>query len=84
LIRSANKGNLQAAYNYLRQVIADFNRGDPSTFGGVETKLRHAHTCFAMLATLCAEMGTLIDANAGTLGTAATGIGGRKGVRTWP
>ena len=36
-----------------------------------------------MLATACAEMGTLIDANPGTLGTAATPIGGRKLVRTW-
>ena len=37
----------------------------------------------AMLATLCAEMGTLIDSNPGTIGTAATGIGGRRSVRTW-
>ena len=47
-------------------------------------KLRHAHAVFAMLDTLCSEMGTLIDANAGTLGTTTNVIGNVKKVRTWP
>ena len=48
------------------------------------SKLRHAHVVFAMLSTLCSEMGTLIDANAGTLGTVVTPIGTPAGHRTWP
>jgi hypothetical protein len=71
-------------YRYLRSIIADFNRGDPIAFAGVIQKFRHAHTAIAMLNTLCSEMGTLIDANPGTLGTTATGIGSRITVRTWP
>lgn len=71
-------------YRYLRTLIDDFNRGDPATFAGVIEKLRNAHVVFAMLNTLCSEMGTLIDANAGTLRTASTGIGGQIGNRTWP
>jgi hypothetical protein len=71
-------------YRYLRTLVDDFNRGDPMTFSGVTEKFRHAHVVFAMFNTLCSEMGTLIDANPGTLGTTATGIGSRKGNRTWP
>ena len=83
-IRAAKDGNLELVYLNLRQVIDEFNRGEPIPFGATLTKLRHAHAAFAMLATLCTEMGTLIDANPGTLGTVATGIGARKGKRTWP
>ena len=73
LLRAAKDGNLEDAYRYLRQVIDDFNRGNPMSFMAAIDKLRHAHAVFAMLDTLCSEMGTLIDANAGTLGTAANG-----------
>ena len=45
------------------------------SFSGTIEKLRHAHAVFAMLDTLCSEMGTLIDANAGTLGTSTNVIG---------
>ena len=38
-------------------------------------RLRDAHAVFAMLDTLCSEMGTLIDANPGTTGHATNGIG---------
>ncbi len=84
LLRGAKYGNLEDAYLLLRCVVEEFNSGQPSPFGAVVEKLRHAHVVFAALSTLCSEMGTLIDANAGTLGTAATGIGGQKRVRTWP
>jgi hypothetical protein len=84
MLRAAKDGNLEDVYRYLRSAIEEFNSGQPLTFQNAIQKLRHAHAVFAMLNTLCSEMGTLIDANAGTLGSAATGIGGRKNVRTWP
>jgi hypothetical protein len=85
LLRGAKDGNLEDAYAYLRNAIADFNRGEPITFNGELMKLRHAHVVFAMLDKLCTEMGTLIDANAGTLNYGMTnGIGNAKVKRTWP
>ena len=84
LIRSAKDGNLEDAFKYLRQVIYDFNHGNPMSFGGTISRLRDAHAVFAMLGTLCSEMGTLIDANAGTLGTTINTIGNTASKRTWP
>jgi hypothetical protein len=84
LLRSTKDGNLEDAYRFLAEVIRDFNRGNPSAFSSVLMKLRHAHTVFAMLATLCSEMGTLVDANAGTIGTKIDGIGNTAYKRTWP
>ena len=84
LLRAAKDGNLEAAYEYLGQVVRDFNRGNPTSFSGTIMKLRHAHVVFAMLSTLCSEMGTLIDANAGTLGTSTNVIGNVTKKRTWP
>lgn len=83
-IRLGEKGHLQDVYVFLRGVITDFNRGDPASFNGVLTKLRHAGGAFAALAVLCAEMGTLIDANAGTLGRSVDQIGNAKTKRSWP
>jgi hypothetical protein len=84
LLRGAKTGNLQDAYRMLREVVANFTRGEPVNWEGEMMKLRHAHTVFAALNTVCAEIGTLLDANPGTLATAATGIGNRKAVRTQP
>jgi len=84
LLRSAKDGNLESAYKFLRQVIYDFNKGNPMSFGGTVSRLRDAHAVFAMLATLCSEMGTLIDANAGTLANSTDTIGLTKLKRTWP
>jgi hypothetical protein len=84
LTRAAKDGNLEDVFRYLRTVVYDFNRGDPVSFNAAIQKLRHAHAALAMLNTLCSEMGTLIDANAGTLSTVANVIGNRKTLRTWP
>ena len=85
-LRAAERDNgaFGQLYRYLRTLVAGFNRGDPMTFPGVIQKLRHAHIVFALMNTLCTEMGTLIDANPGTLTTAPTGVGGRVSIRTWP
>jgi hypothetical protein len=84
LLRSAKDGNLETVYEYLRNTITDFNRGEAVSFSGVITKLRHAHVTFAMLSTLCSEMGTLVDANPGTIGKSVNQIGNIKTKRTWP
>ena len=83
-IRSAKDGNLQTVYNMLSKIVDNFIKGDPVTFNGEIMKLRHVGTAFTTLATLVNEIGTLVDANAGTLGPATTGIGGSGKSRTWP
>jgi hypothetical protein len=84
LLRAGERNDLQRVYRRLAQVLTDFNRGNPQTFNGVIGQFKHAHIVFAMLATACQEIGTLLDANPGTFSTVATPIGGRKTVRTWP
>jgi hypothetical protein len=84
LIRSAKDGNLEDVYRAAARVINTFLRGDPIAFPGVIQKLRHAHTAIAALDKLLSDIGTLIDANAGTLGTTTTGIGHQIRKRTWP
>jgi hypothetical protein len=84
LLRSGERNDLQQAYRFLAEVCTQFNRGSPVAFNGTIAKLRHAHAVFAMLATACAEIGVLIDANPGTFSTVALPIGNRKTVRTWP
>jgi hypothetical protein len=84
LVRSGKDGNLEDAYRYLRQAVQNFISGQPVNWESEMMKLRHAHGAFAMLATLCAEIGTLLDANPGTLGTTTNGIGNARARRTWP
>jgi hypothetical protein len=84
LLRAGERGNLEDAYRFLAMVCTEFNRGQPVSFAGVIGKLRHAHAVFAMFATACAEIGTLIDANPGTIAPVSTPIGGSKMKRTWP
>ena len=85
LLRACRDGNLEDVYRFLRTVIDDFNRGNPSAFPSVMiARLRDAHAVFALLGTLCSEMGTLIDANAGTLGNTTNQIGNAGRKRTWP
>ena len=77
-------GNLQYVFKYLQDAIGNFNSGKPMPFNSAIQKLRHAHGALLLLTTMCAESGTLMDANAGTIVNASTGIGGSKQVRTWP
>jgi hypothetical protein len=84
LIRAAKTGNLQDVYRLANSVVKNFGEGDPLGFPLAIAKLRDAHLVFALLAEACAEAGTLIDANPGTLATVATPIGNRKPVRTFP
>jgi hypothetical protein len=83
-IRSAKQGNLESVYKFLARVVEEFNSGQPGSFQGTLNKFRRAHIAIAMLNTLCNEMGTLIDANPGTLGRSTGGIGNTSTKRTWP
>ena len=85
LLRALKDGNAETVYEFLRQVIYDFNHGMPMPFERpVVSRLRDVHTVVAILSQLCTEAGTLIDANAGTLGTKLDGIGNTAHKRTWP
>ena len=84
LIRSAKDGNLQDVYAFYARVLAQFSQGEPISFMGTIEKVRHAHTAFAMLATMCAEAGVLIDANPGHFAGSATPIGTPQSRRVWP
>jgi hypothetical protein len=82
--RACEKGRLQNVWDNFAQLITQFNRGEPVSFNNAVSKLRDAHTVFAMLTQLCSEMGTLIDANPGHFTNVPTGIGGQRTVRQWP
>jgi hypothetical protein len=83
-LRAGERGRLQTVWGKLSLLISQFNQGDPVPFSEAVAKLRDAHTVFAMLTQLCAEMGTLIDANPGHFTTGMTGIGGQQTGRQWP
>ncbi len=84
LLRAVKDGNLEMVYQFLRQVVYDFNHGMPMSLAGTISRFRDAHCVFAILSTLCSEAGTLVDANAGTLGTSTNVIGNVTNKRTWP
>jgi len=71
-------------YGFWRQVVTTFNQGEPAPYNLLATKFRDVAVTIAMLNTLATEEGVLIDANAGTIAPALTGIGGSANRRTWP
>jgi hypothetical protein len=84
LIRYAKTGQFQKVWNFLHQVVAVFNQGEPATYQDIVMKLHDVHSTFVLMAQLCAEAGALIDANPGHFARISTGIGGAKTQRTWP
>lgn len=84
LLRYLEQNDAHKVWDHLRRAITNFNQGEPGTFQDLTIKLRDAHVVFSMVATLCAEAGTLLDANAGTLRMAAQPGGNRMLRRTWP
>lgn len=83
-LRACERGGLQGVWDNLRQLVDQFNRGEPVSFNNLTAKLRDAHLVFATLAQLCGEMGSLIDANPGHFTSVTTGTGGQRTVRQWP
>jgi hypothetical protein len=84
LVRAAKDGNLEDVYRRLRQVVCDFNRGNPVVHASCLLNLKRVHNAFVVLAQLCSEMGTLIDANPGHIKGIQKGIGDAVYKRTWP
>ena len=84
LIRAAKDGNLDDVYRRLRQLIYEWNLGSPVPPGQTLSSLKRIHNAVAVLAQLCLEMGTLIDANPGHFTVSRTGIGDAAYKRTWP
>lgn len=83
-IRGLKNGNFCMALANYDQLLSQFLRGKPMTFQGLMTKHRAMHTAALDLATALAEIGTLLDANAGTLGLSQDAIGLNETHRTWP
>jgi hypothetical protein len=83
LLRAAKDGNLDDVYRYAAQVVRTFLEGEPVPWLPLVQKFKHAHAAVAALNQVLTDVGTLLDANAGTLGIARTGIGAQKQVRTW-
>lgn len=83
-VRAFKSNNGQKAYTALRKVVEDYLRGDPTPYRASMMRFRQAATTFHLMAKACDDIGTLMDSNAGSLTTAATGTGGRIGIRTFP
>jgi hypothetical protein len=84
MLRSVKDGNFQDVYRRLRQVIYEFNHGAPTPSGQVVNNLKRIHSVFVVLAQLCSDMGTLLDANPGHIVPTQNGIGGSALKRVWP
>jgi hypothetical protein len=84
LIRAVKNGNVDNVYRRLRQIIYDWNHGSPMPPAQALANLKRVHNALAVLAQLCTEMGTIIDANPGHINVSTTGIGNAGYKRTWP
>jgi hypothetical protein len=84
LVRAAKDGNLEDVYRRLRQLVCDFNRGNPVIHANCLFNIKRVHNTFVMLGQLCAEMGALIEANPGHIKGVQKGIGDAVYKRTWP
>jgi hypothetical protein len=83
-IRSFKNGNFPTTYKNAAQLLDFWLRGDPLSETGIMAKWRHFATAVAVLNQACTDIGTLVDANAGTIRPTSTGIGGSTPQRSWP
>jgi hypothetical protein len=83
-LRGAKYGNIEQTYRYGTQVVRNFLSGNPTPWQGTMVKFRHAHTVIASLNQLMTDIGTLLDANAGTLKIEQLPIGQELTYRGWP
>ena len=84
MLRSVKTGNLEDVYRRFRELVTDFNRGNPAVHAQQLFNLKHIHMVFATLAQLCSEIGVLVEANPGHINFSQTGIGDSSQKRTWP
>lgn len=83
-IRAGEVGNLQDDWKALNAIVANFAAGQPVPWQQAIQKLRNVHTALAMMNQACVELGTLIDANPGTIKYVQDPIGNMKQVRSFP
>jgi hypothetical protein len=83
-IRSFKNGNFPNTYKNASQAVDAFLRGDPITFNGEIKKLQDFHTAIKVLDQACTDIGTLIDANPGTIRPTQDGTGNGTRTRTQP
>jgi hypothetical protein len=75
----------EAEYKDLCELVEEINRGEPISFAGLTTKLKHHATVYSMLATVLNEISTLYDSNPGTLRPTIPVAGMLPQVRrSWP
>jgi hypothetical protein len=84
LTRAAKDGNLEDVYRRLRQIVSEWNHGAPVPPAQTLASLKRVHNAIAVLAQLCSEIGTLIDANPGHINVVRAGIGDAVYQRSWP
>lgn len=84
LARYVKTNQGQKLWDFYHRLVTEFNRGQPMKYSDVVTKHRDAHVVFAVLSTMAAESGALLDSNPGTLTLAMEPIGTTKVKRVWP
>ncbi len=84
LARAARAGQFEDTVRAGARLVDTFLRGDPIALAEAKQDLLDVAWAVSLLKAAVDEIGVLIDANAGTLTTKATGIGDRQGVRTFP
>ena len=70
--------SFEDVYRRLRQIIYDWNHGSSGAARPDACHLKRVHNTIALLAQLCSEMGTLIDANPGHIKPGSDGIGATR------
>lgn len=83
IVRSIKLGQFDQQYKAFAGQLDSFLRGDPVPYASFLARFRQFHTAVAILNTSLSELGTLIDANQGTLGRTTNGVGASIGRRTW-
>ncbi|MHB8397335.1 MAG: hypothetical protein ACYDCI_00150 [Candidatus Limnocylindrales bacterium] len=85
-IRAARAGHLNTLFRDAAWEIDNFLRGSPIPFNSMVNRLQKFQTAFTVLAQAFADIGGLVDANAGTIRPALSGGPGTvpTNLRTWP
>lgn len=84
LVRAFAKPDMVKNYQRIAVHIDDFLHGDPVVYATFAASLLDYATAFTVLKTALDEIGTLAEANQGTLTTTSTPIGLPRPVRTFP
>lgn len=83
LIHAFTKPDMVKVYQKAATTVDNFLRGDPIATATVATQILDLATAVTVLKTALDEIGTLVDANAGTLGYTTNAAGMPTPVRTF-